>query len=213
MALSFSSYSARPIAPGTPHGINGSFMGRRGARATARQRSVDQALAFGGELFQVGQVERGEDARPPRFERWLRADVARALGRPRSALPGCRSLARLSGRQILRYDRAPPWAATLQREHWNGQPTYVGDLAPRQHDARRGLQVVHTRPHCEDCDRSRMTSFTGDGRGAQRLGALLESPPDFTAGVGGMQGILIDQRSTTMTAGADPRRAGYAVPW
>ena len=37
--------------------------------------------------------------------------------------------------------------------------------------------------------------------------------PDFTAGVGGMQGILIDQRSKTMTAGADPRRAGYAVGW
>jgi gamma-glutamyltranspeptidase / glutathione hydrolase len=37
--------------------------------------------------------------------------------------------------------------------------------------------------------------------------------PEFTAGVGGMQGILIDQRTRTMTAGADPRRAGYAVGW
>ncbi len=61
------------------------------ARATEHQRTGDKALAFGGELFQVGQVERGEDA-SPHLEGWLRADIARALGRPRSAIHGCRSL-------------------------------------------------------------------------------------------------------------------------
>ena len=39
-----------------------------------------------------------------------------------------RSLAWLSGRQIVRYDSASVMSATLQREHWNDQPTYVGDL-------------------------------------------------------------------------------------
>lgn len=45
------------------------------------------------------------------------------------------------------------------------------------------------------------------------MGHTVNLLPEFTAGVGGMQGILIDQRSKTMTAGADPRRAGYAVGW
>jgi len=36
---------------------------------------------------------------------------------------------------------------------------------------------------------------------------------DFTAAVGGMQAIVIDLEKGTMTAGADPRRTGYAVGW
>jgi len=36
---------------------------------------------------------------------------------------------------------------------------------------------------------------------------------NFTAAVGGMQAIIIDQDKGTMTAGADPRRTGYAVGW
>jgi gamma-glutamyltranspeptidase/choline dehydrogenase-like flavoprotein len=45
------------------------------------------------------------------------------------------------------------------------------------------------------------------------LGHTVELLPDYTAGVGGMQGILIDEATRTMTAGADPRRAGYAIGW
>lgn len=45
------------------------------------------------------------------------------------------------------------------------------------------------------------------------MGHTVELLPEFTAGVGGMQGILINQRTKTMTAGADPRRAGYAIGW
>src|SRR4029450_2010747 len=45
------------------------------------------------------------------------------------------------------------------------------------------------------------------------MGHSVNLLPEFTAGVGGMQGILIDQRTRTMTAGADPRRAGYAIGW
>ncbi len=43
------------------------------------------------------------------------------------------------------------------------------------------------------------------------LGHTVELLPDFTAGVGGMQGIVVDQKTKAMTAGADPRRAGYAI--
>lgn len=45
----------------------------------------------------------------------------------------------------------------------------------------------------------------------EAMGHVVELLPDFTAGVGGMQGILVDQKTRTMTAGADPRRAGYAI--
>jgi gamma-glutamyltranspeptidase/glutathione hydrolase len=34
---------------------------------------------------------------------------------------------------------------------------------------------------------------------------------DFTAQVGGMQAIVVDLEKGTMTAGADPRRTGYAT--
>ena len=47
----------------------------------------------------------------------------------------------------------------------------------------------------------------------EAMGHKLELLPDYTAGVGGMQGILINQQTRTMTAGADPRRAGYAIGW
>jgi gamma-glutamyltranspeptidase/glutathione hydrolase len=45
------------------------------------------------------------------------------------------------------------------------------------------------------------------------MGHTVNLLPEFTAGVGGMQGIVFDQRTRTMTAGADPRRAGYAIGW
>jgi gamma-glutamyltranspeptidase/glutathione hydrolase len=47
----------------------------------------------------------------------------------------------------------------------------------------------------------------------EAMGHAIELLPEFTSGVGGMQGILINQRTKTMTAGADPRRAGYAIGW
>ena len=45
------------------------------------------------------------------------------------------------------------------------------------------------------------------------MGHTLEMLPSFTAGVGGVQGILFNIDAGTMTAGADPRRAGYAIGW
>jgi gamma-glutamyltranspeptidase/glutathione hydrolase len=45
------------------------------------------------------------------------------------------------------------------------------------------------------------------------MGHTVEMLPAFTAGVGGAQGILFDLEAGTMTAGADPRRAGYAIGW
>jgi gamma-glutamyltranspeptidase/glutathione hydrolase len=45
------------------------------------------------------------------------------------------------------------------------------------------------------------------------MGHNVQLLPEFTAGVGGMQGILVDEVAGTMTAGADPRRAGYAIGW
>jgi gamma-glutamyltranspeptidase/glutathione hydrolase len=47
----------------------------------------------------------------------------------------------------------------------------------------------------------------------QAMGHTLRALPDFTPAVGGMQGILVDERRGTMAAGADPRRAGYAIGW
>jgi gamma-glutamyltranspeptidase/glutathione hydrolase len=44
-------------------------------------------------------------------------------------------------------------------------------------------------------------------------GHKLAPTSDFTAGVGGMQAIVIDLDKGTMTAGADPRRTGYAIGW
>jgi len=45
------------------------------------------------------------------------------------------------------------------------------------------------------------------------MGHSLEMLPAFTGGVGGVQGVLFNLEAGTMTAGADPRRAGYAVGW
>ncbi|MCC7032191.1 MAG: gamma-glutamyltransferase [Acidobacteria bacterium] len=45
------------------------------------------------------------------------------------------------------------------------------------------------------------------------MGHVVERLPAFTAGVGGVQGVLFELEAGTMTAGADPRRAGYAVGW
>ena len=47
----------------------------------------------------------------------------------------------------------------------------------------------------------------------QAMGHTIRALPEFTAAVGGMQGILVDRAKGTMAAGADPRRAGYAVGW
>ena len=47
----------------------------------------------------------------------------------------------------------------------------------------------------------------------QAMGHKLAVTSDFTAAVGGMQAIIIDPVTGTMTAGADPRRTGYAVGW
>ena len=47
----------------------------------------------------------------------------------------------------------------------------------------------------------------------EQWGQHLARTSDFTAAVGGMQGIVVDLQKGTMTAGADPRRTGYAVGW
>jgi gamma-glutamyltranspeptidase/glutathione hydrolase len=47
----------------------------------------------------------------------------------------------------------------------------------------------------------------------EAMGHTVRPLPEFTAAVGGMQGILIDLKRGTMTGGADPRRAGYAIGW
>ena len=44
-------------------------------------------------------------------------------------------------------------------------------------------------------------------------GHHLNPTGDFTASVGGMQAIVIDQQNGTMLGGGDPRRTGYAVGW
>jgi gamma-glutamyltranspeptidase / glutathione hydrolase len=45
----------------------------------------------------------------------------------------------------------------------------------------------------------------------EEWGHKMAPTSDFTAGVGGMQAIVVDLEKGTMTAGADPRRTGYAV--
>ena len=45
------------------------------------------------------------------------------------------------------------------------------------------------------------------------MGHKLSIATDFTAAVGGMQAIVLDLEKSTMLAGADPRRTGYAVGW
>jgi gamma-glutamyltranspeptidase/glutathione hydrolase len=45
------------------------------------------------------------------------------------------------------------------------------------------------------------------------MGHRFSVAPNFTAAVGGMQAIAIDLQNGSMTAGADPRRTGYAVGW
>jgi len=50
-------------------------------------------------------------------------------------------------------------------------------------------------------------------RTLEQWGHHLNVTSDFTAAVGGMQAIVIDIEKGTMTAGADPRRTGYAVGW
>jgi gamma-glutamyltranspeptidase/glutathione hydrolase len=47
----------------------------------------------------------------------------------------------------------------------------------------------------------------------KQMGYDLKPGGAFTAAVGGMQAVVIDPENGTMTAGADPRRTGYAVGW
>jgi gamma-glutamyltranspeptidase/glutathione hydrolase len=47
----------------------------------------------------------------------------------------------------------------------------------------------------------------------EAMGHRLRLLPEFSAAVGGMQGILVDVNKGTMAGGADPRRAGYAIGW
>ena len=44
-------------------------------------------------------------------------------------------------------------------------------------------------------------------------GHLLEVQENWTAAVGGMQGVRIDPENGTLSGGADPRRDGYAIGW
>ncbi len=50
-------------------------------------------------------------------------------------------------------------------------------------------------------------------RQLEAMGHTIRLLPEFTAAVGGLQGILVDLKKGTMTGGADPRRAGYAIGW
>ena len=50
-------------------------------------------------------------------------------------------------------------------------------------------------------------------RGLAALGHSLEDIGDFSAQVGGGQGVLIDPQSGARLAGADPRRDGYALAY
>jgi gamma-glutamyltranspeptidase/glutathione hydrolase len=45
------------------------------------------------------------------------------------------------------------------------------------------------------------------------MGHNMKAAGSFTAAVGGMQAIVIDLNTGAMTAGADPRRTGYAIGW
>jgi len=45
------------------------------------------------------------------------------------------------------------------------------------------------------------------------MGHTMKPAGSFTAAVGGMQAIVIDPDTGAMTAGADPRRTGYAIGW
>ena len=47
----------------------------------------------------------------------------------------------------------------------------------------------------------------------EKMGHHMKPAGAFTAAVGGMQAIVIDQQTGAMTAGADPRRTGYAIGW
>ncbi|MCD7097603.1 gamma-glutamyltransferase [Stenotrophomonas sp. MMGLT7] len=58
---------------------------------------------------------------------------------------------------------------------------------------------------------SRIPQAVSDALAA--MGHPVERLDAYTPGVGGMQGILVDGEHGTMSAGADPRRAGYAIGW
>jgi len=50
-------------------------------------------------------------------------------------------------------------------------------------------------------------------RALKQMGYDLKPGGAFTAAVGGMQAVVVDPDTGAMTAGADPRRTGYAVGW
>ena len=47
----------------------------------------------------------------------------------------------------------------------------------------------------------------------ERRGHRIDRLGDWSPGVGGGQGIMIDPDSGTFMGGADPRRDGYAIGW
>ena len=49
--------------------------------------------------------------------------------------------------------------------------------------------------------------------GLERRGHEIDLQEDWTAAVGGMQGIAVDAQSGVFTGGADPRRDGYVIGW
>ena len=92
-----------------------------------------------------------------------------------------------------------------------GMPMQEAIEAPRfVLDRRAELLQAGRRDHAS---RSNAACRPATLKALEAMGPQAGAAPEFTAGVGGMQGILVDQKKGTMTAGADPRRAGYAVGW
>lgn len=81
-------------------------------------------------------------------------------------------------------------------------PRFVLDAEPNFYKPGAAITVAMER---------RVSSQTRDR--LQAVGHTMRALPEFTAAVGGMQGILTDPRKGTMAGGADPRRAGYAIGW
>ena len=47
----------------------------------------------------------------------------------------------------------------------------------------------------------------------EERGHILQLEDEWTAGVGGMQGVGVDPATKTLSGGADPRRDGYVIGW
>lgn len=81
-------------------------------------------------------------------------------------------------------------------------PRFILDAEPNFYKAGAAVTVAM----------ERRVSSEARGR-LESMGHTLRPLAEFTAAVGGMQGILIDLKRGTMAGGADPRRAGYAIGW